>query len=881
MRNLYSRGKFPVSVTVILLLATMALFGALNEAKADKVYTVTNLNNEGAGSFRNAVEQSNVDGMPSRIVFAVGGTIVNGYLPTGRADARHHLREGNLIIDGLKNKDTYGWITLDGNNFADMCFRIGSDGNIICGLTVTNYKTIGVTTYPRSDDNIVDSCTFYYFPGNEQGITFTSVFDTVGSRNNIAVNNWVEDCAQFDGRGILVSWHSSAVVVGNVVIDNYRGVMADYSDSFMDFRANYVVGNNYHYGAGCNAGVANFIDNYIHDNTGFELNIIDGADFYRDNNDISPPGDIWITTDCTEYFSVIEVSDTPYPSWLASYPCPDGNAPADGGPGAGGTRGLSLPAYDETLYPSVSIIAVPESAHVGEEVQFYGICDPGYEDEHTYEWNFGDGSSASNERHPVHSFPGDATVTFMVTDGGGRTAGAEMVIKITDENSPLVQTLRPTADGDSNEFQFVYPYLVTGRYQAVDEVVSDNWGSYLSSGKLQDLWADPIVELYQMEDTDQMAGASVSSLTEHMVWKKKGGVAYKLGLELKSGGTEIRQGPYSGGNLFADTNYTWATNPSTTSPWTPPEVDAIQAGTYGLTDKQGEIYWGGWVSQVYLEAAYSYSENAPTADAGTDQSAVEQTAVTLDGSGSSDPNSDPLTYSWAQLVGPAVTLSSAGTVSPTFTAPDVDSPTILGFKLMVNDGTYDGPPDAVNVTVNPRHNIIVDFCACYPYWYGTDCQMEYQVRSPGLPPTEPIYEDELTVSISTGDPAAGSLTIPNIPDGTYDVALKHCNHIADMATNVIVAGADVTGFDLSLWAGDADGDDDTSTVYPEDPKGDNDVDFYDYYILYYQYLGSLPVTAGRNADFDGDGDIDFYDYNGLYYGYLNNPDPGNWFFDFL
>ena len=38
--------------------------------------------------------------------------------------------------------------------------------------------------------------------------------------------------------------------------------------------------------------------------------------------------------------------------------------------------------------------------------------------------------------------------------------------------------------------------------------------------------------------------------------------------------------------------------------------------------------------------------------------------VTLDGTGSTDPDGDPLTYSWAQTAGPTVTLTGANTASP-------------------------------------------------------------------------------------------------------------------------------------------------------------------------------------------------------------------------
>src|SRR5256712_783873 len=93
------------------------------------------------------------------------------------------------------------------------------------------------------------------------------------------------------------------------------------------------------------------------------------------------------------------------------------------------------------------------------------------------------------------------------------------------------------------------------------------------------------------------------------------------------------------------------------------------------------------------------SNNPPIANAGTDQTINEGTSVTLDGSSSSDPDNDALTYSWIQIVGPTVTLSSANTASPTFNAPLVDTDTILTFQLIVNDGKLDSAPAAVNVVI--------------------------------------------------------------------------------------------------------------------------------------------------------------------------------------
>jgi LmbE family N-acetylglucosaminyl deacetylase len=102
--------------------------------------------------------------------------------------------------------------------------------------------------------------------------------------------------------------------------------------------------------------------------------------------------------------------------------------------------------------------------------------------------------------------------------------------------------------------------------------------------------------------------------------------------------------------------------------------------------------------ETYLERQYTVSTApAPVADAGAGQTVQVGSTVQLDGSGSTAPAGDSLTYQWSQTGGTAVTLSSTTAVQPTFTAPA--SPDTLTFQLVVNDGQTSSAPAAVTITI--------------------------------------------------------------------------------------------------------------------------------------------------------------------------------------
>jgi hypothetical protein len=95
----------------------------------------------------------------------------------------------------------------------------------------------------------------------------------------------------------------------------------------------------------------------------------------------------------------------------------------------------------------------------------------------------------------------------------------------------------------------------------------------------------------------------------------------------------------------------------------------------------------------------------PTANAGVDQTVAEGAFVTLDGTGSSDPDGESLNYNWEQTGGPSVSLANATTAQPSFTAPSVGASDVtLTFALTVDDGIASAT-DTVQVTVEDLDQI--------------------------------------------------------------------------------------------------------------------------------------------------------------------------------
>ena len=78
------------------------------------------------------------------------------------------------------------------------------------------------------------------------------------------------------------------------------------------------------------------------------------------------------------------------------------------------------------------------------------------------------------------------------------------------------------------------------------------------------------------------------------------------------------------------------------------------------------------------------TNHAPVASA-ADQTVTGPATVTLDGSASTDPDGDALTYKWTQISGPSVTLTNSTKAKATFSVGAVTSNQTLAFRLTVTD----------------------------------------------------------------------------------------------------------------------------------------------------------------------------------------------------
>lgn len=128
--------------------------------------------------------------------------------------------------------------------------------------------------------------------------------------------------------------------------------------------------------------------------------------------------------------------------------------------------------------------------------------------------------------------------------------------------------------------------------------------------------------------------------------------------------------------------------------WTP---TVSQLGTNSVTARV-EDQAGAFDLAAFTVTVIEVVNEPPVAEAGADQSVLAGALVQLDGSASSDPESEPLSYLWLLSTpeSSAAVLSDGAAAAPDFIA---DLPGVYTATLVVNDGTSASSADSVVITV--------------------------------------------------------------------------------------------------------------------------------------------------------------------------------------
>lgn len=191
--------------------------------------------------------------------------------------------------------------------------------------------------------------------------------------------------------------------------------------------------------------------------------------------------------------------------------------------------------------------------------------------------------------------------------------------------------------------------------------------------------------------------------------------------------------------------------------------------------------------------------NPPVAQAGPGQTVVEQTAVILDGAGSTDSDGIITAYQWTQTSGPPVAISNAGQAQASFTAPVVSSDTVLVFQLLVTDDDNATATQTVAITAQPAFfNLSGTIAAAAGTAVDGDVNDQNVIPAPNnIPALAQVIPNPVTVGGYVNVPLAGEPGPSFSPGDTSDY--YRVSLIAGETITLLVADPTIGDPDLYLW----------------------------------------------------------------------------------
>jgi ELWxxDGT repeat protein len=308
----------------------------------------------------------------------------------------------------------------------------------------------------------------------------------------------------------------------------------------------------------------------------------------------------------------------------------------------------------------------------------------------TYRWEFGDGATGTggNLTHAYAAF-GGYTARLIVNDGHLDSAPAFVAVTIVDR-APIASAGGPYVGVREAPFTLDG----TGSADPDGNALSYTWdfgdGSALGTGvSPTHVYASLGTFTVRLIVTDGATASAPAFATVTIA--NRGPIASAGGAYSAVRGTAVA---FNGtGSTDADgdaLSYRWAFGDGGTGTGASPTHAYATVGTFTVT----LIVNDGYADSAPVTATVTITNRAPVAGSGGPYTGLRGVAVGFNGSASSDPDGDPLTYYWTfgdDATGTGANPAHAYSTLGTFTV-----------TLVVNDGFTSSPPATASVTVSNR-----------------------------------------------------------------------------------------------------------------------------------------------------------------------------------
>ncbi len=283
------------------------------------------------------------------------------------------------------------------------------------------------------------------------------------------------------------------------------------------------------------------------------------------------------------------------------------------------------------------------------------------------------------------------TFRLTVTDNGGLQAMDTVIVNISFVNQPPVAVAGPdqtvtqgtavTLDGSnsSDPDDGIFSYL--WEQTAGTPVTLINQATSQPGFTTPDVGLDGISYTFQLTVTDAGGLQSSDTVIVNVAPVVNGTPIADAGPDqtVNTGAAVILDGSASSDPDDGIASYLWTQTSGAAVTLSEvnaaqPTFTALDAGSFTfqltVTDNGGLQASDSTIVNVQ---SVSGGDEPPIADAGPKQEVMEGETVTLDGSGSTGSNGEPVTFFWTQVKGPSVTLSDPTAARPTFVTPPVNA----------------------------------------------------------------------------------------------------------------------------------------------------------------------------------------------------------------